>query len=265
MAETKRVPSPTTLTRRTALEWLGGATVLTLGADLVAACNVAENALADAREAGTPDAAVVDTASYPDDWSVPDAGFPFQPGTETHSVYNGWVERTVDSHDLTKILAGWQLTVDGMVQSPLSLKFTDIVALPRQDQVTDLHCVEGWSVYDIPWNGVHLSKLFDQAQVKAGATHVTFHTIDEKYNESLPLAVALEPKTMLAYGAAGSTLPLKHGFPLRVVIPRLLGYKNAKYVARIELTDQPVNGFWVAAGYDYAGEVPKERLRPGKY
>ena len=85
------------------------------------------------------------------------------------------------------------------------------------------------------------------------------------YNESLPISIALEPKTMLAYGVAGDTLPLAHGFPLRVVIARLLGYKNAKYVDRIELTDAPVNGFWVNAGYPYDGEVPEQRLREGKY
>ncbi len=64
---------------------------------------------------------------------------------------------------------------------------------------------------------------------------------------------------------AGHTLPLKHGFPLRIVIPRLLAYKNAKYVERIELTDKPLSGFWVAAGYSYDGEVPEGRLRPGRY
>lgn len=259
-------PSPVTLTRRTVLEWLGGATVLALGPGLLAACDEAEKALADAGRLDlTRDTAMGDTVSYPDDWSVPDGGFPFQPGDGAQSVYKSWWERTVDAQDLPKLLASWKLTVDGMVQSPLTLKFTELVALPRQDQVTDFHCVEGWSVYDVPWNGVHLSELFERAKVQAGASHVTFHTVGGKYNESLPLAVALEPRTMLAYGAAGATLPLAHGFPLRVVIPRLLGYKNAKYVERIELTDEPVNGFWVAAGYGYDGEVPKERLRPGKY
>lgn len=118
---------------------------------------------------------------------------------------------------------------------------------------------------DVPWNGVHLSSLLGLVGARPAATHVTFHTVGGQYNESLPLDVALEPRTLLAYGAGGNTLPLEHGFPLRAVIPRLLGYKNAKYVHRIELTDRPVEGFWVQAGYPYDGLVPASRLRPGKY
>jgi DMSO/TMAO reductase YedYZ molybdopterin-dependent catalytic subunit len=70
---------------------------------------------------------------------------------------------------------------------------------------------------------------------------------------------------MLAYGVCGATLPLDHGFPLRLVVPRLLAYKNPKYVHRVELTDHAVEGFWVQRGYSYEGEVPEERLRDGRY
>jgi DMSO/TMAO reductase YedYZ molybdopterin-dependent catalytic subunit len=70
---------------------------------------------------------------------------------------------------------------------------------------------------------------------------------------------------LLGYGVGGSTLPVAHGFPLRLVVPRLLGYKNAKYLVRIEATDHPVDGFWEFYGYSYDGDVPSERLRPGKY
>ena len=183
----------------------------------------------------------------------------------SHPVYRNWGERTVDRQDLQEILQSWQLSVDGMVESPRVYTFADLVELPQSDFLVDFHCVEGWSIYDVPWNGVHLSKIFEQVQPTGSATHVTFHTVGGKYNESLPLDVALESKTLLAYGIGGSTLPLKHGFPLRIVIPRLYGYKSAKYVERIELTDRPFGGYWVAYGYPYEGEVPPSRLRPGKY
>jgi DMSO/TMAO reductase YedYZ molybdopterin-dependent catalytic subunit len=110
-----------------------------------------------------------------------------------------------------------------------------------------------------------LGHLLDRARPLAGASHATFHTVRDNYNESVPLSVALEPRTLLAYGVGGFTLPLAHGFPLRLVVPRLLGYKNAKYVYRIEVTDRPEEGYWVRAGYPYAGLVPARRLRPGKY
>ena len=75
----------------------------------------------------------------------------------------------------------------------------------------------------------------------------------------------MKPRTLLGYGVGGSTLPLEHGFPLRLVVPRLLGYKNAKYLERIEVTDHAVTGYWEEYGYPYEGEVSAERLRPGKY
>jgi DMSO/TMAO reductase YedYZ molybdopterin-dependent catalytic subunit len=125
--------------------------------------------------------------------------------------------------------------------------------------------VEGWSVYDVPWNGVRLSEIVDRVKPLPAAAYVNFRTVTDKYNESLPLAVAKEPKTVVAYGVGGATLPLEHGFPLRLVVPRLLGYKNAKYVYRIEFDKTPLRGFWIEAGYPYAGEVPRRRLREGKY
>jgi DMSO/TMAO reductase YedYZ molybdopterin-dependent catalytic subunit len=192
-------------------------------------------------------------------------GFPFQPAVNEGGLFDTWPVRTVDSQTIEDILATWKLSIEGMVKTPRVLTFFDLLCLLRQDQITDFHCVEGWSIRDVPWNGVHLSTLLALAEPLATATHVTFHTIDERYNESLPIPVALEPKTLLAYGVAGSTLPLQRGFPVRTVVPRLFGYKSAKYVERIELTDHPIEGYWVAAGYGYDAEVQPERLRPGKY
>ena len=246
--------SPGTITRRSALEWLGGAAVLSLGSPLISACGEQRVSAADAGLGRNGDA-LADN----------DAGFAFEPGPEAHAVYGQWRQRTVDVQQLADVLDNWTLTVDGLVDAPLHLQFDELIDLPRQSQTTDLHCVEGWSVLDIPWTGVHMSELFDRAQVKATATYVTFHTIGGAYNESLPLDIALEPRSMLGYGVAGSTLPLQHGFPLRVVVPRLLGYKNAKYVQRIELTDAPLHGYWVERGYSYDGTVPEARLRPGKF
>jgi DMSO/TMAO reductase YedYZ molybdopterin-dependent catalytic subunit len=247
-------------TRRSLLEWLGKGCVLALGGSAMASC------LADV---GPHDSPIDAGLGQPDGgWEYDGSGedgFSFYPGAANHPVYKNWGERTVDRQDLQEILQSWRLSVDGMVESPKVFTFADLVELPRSDFLVDFHCVEGWSIYDVPWNGVHLSEIFDVVKPTADATHVTFHTVNGKYNESLPLDVALEDKTLLAYGIGGSTLPLKHGFPLRIVIPRLQAYKSAKYVERLELTDRPFGGFWVAAGYPYDGEVPESRLRPGKY
>jgi DMSO/TMAO reductase YedYZ molybdopterin-dependent catalytic subunit len=271
--------SEKTITRRSVLEWLGKGTVLALGAPVLKACadlgahaedagDAVRDGEGDAAEAASdagPDVAVDGAADTAVDGAADGGVFPFEPGSGAADVFRGWGERTVDPQDPRSILDAWRLTVDGLVENPMTFTFEELIALARQDQVTDFHCVEGWSVYDVPWNGVHLSTIFGLVRPQAAATHVAFHTIDERYNESLPLDVALEPRTMMGYGVGGSTLPLAHGFPLRVVAPRLLGYKNAKYVQRIELTDRELLGYWVRAGYPYAGEVPAGRLRPGKY
>ena len=259
--------SPETIGRRTVVEWLGAGAVLALSS-AVLGCDDAGSSVGLTPDSGAGrdfDPTATDAPVGPADLFSSDASFPFTPGPGKHSVFKSWGERTVDPQNLKKILASWTLKVDGLVDKPRTFSFAELVALESFSMVMDFHCVEGWSIYDVPWDGVRLSTLLAAVQPKSSATHVAFHTIDGKYNESHPLAVAKEAHSVLGYGVGGNTLPLNHGFPLRVVVPRLLGYKNAKYVARIELTNKPLYGFWVNGGYPYSGEVPKARLRPGKY
>ncbi len=266
-----------TLSRRSLLDWLGKATVLGLGSQLAAGCSPIQNILADGgghmdddtgntNDGGGDigDSGKGDSGENSEICIEPDNSS-FSPGEEIHKVYDGWEERTVDTQDLKQILDSWRLKVDGLVENPANFSFTDLLKLPRQDQVTDFHCAEGWSILDVPWNGVHLKTLFEIVKPLKEATHVTFHTLGDTYNESLPIDVALESKTLLAYGIDCATLPLKHGFPLRLVIPRLWAYKSAKYVYRIELDDKQVLGYWSKQGSSYEAEVPEDKLRPGKY
>jgi hypothetical protein len=238
-----------TWTRRSLLSWLGKGCVLTLASRGVTGC--------------LSSTTLPPFADESDEWTGCEGeGFEFKPG----QCDNGsWAERTVDPQGLENILANWKLGLGGLVENELSLTFDQMVALPSRQPLVDFHCVEGWSVLDVPWIGVHLSELFKHALVKPSATYVNFHTLGGEYNESLPLDVALEANTILAYGVGGSSLSLKHGFPARIVIPRLFGYKNAKFVERIELSDQAIEGYWVKYGYPYDGEVPASRLREGKY
>ncbi len=263
------------------MEWLGGAAVMSLSRYMVGCGGegttqpgpVGVNG-AGGFGGGPGDAATgrpapsQDAAAHEAESGVApgcETPFGFAPGQAAGGPFDGWGERTVDEQNLAAILTTWTLSVGGLVKTPKVYSFQDLLCLPRQDQVTDFHCVEGWSVYDVPWNGVHLSHLLDASTPLGSATHVAFHGVGGKYIESLPLGVALEPRTILAYGVSGSSLPLAHGFPVRMVIPRLLGYKNAKYVAKIDLVDHEVTGFWSQYGYPYDGEVPPARLRPGKY
>lgn len=261
----------TTIERRSLIQWFGKATVLALGADLAAACSTFTGMAGDAGS-GTDD---TDSRTDPDtdtdmDASVPDVcdgpdDFDFAPGPLIHQVYEDWGERTVDPQDLMDILAQWSLRVDGLVANPVTLDFNQLLQLNRRDQVTDFHCVEGWSIHGIPWNGVSFQTLVNLVQPAAEATHITFHSLGGVYIDSLPLDVALEPNSLLAYGIDCSTLPLKHGFPLRVVVPRKWGYKGPKFVYRMEFKDSAETGFWEQYGYPYDGDVPEGRLRDGFY
>ena len=251
--------SETTLTRRTLLDWLGKTAVLTLGVDLLAACG----------DAGRIEKERVNqnlvSLSGTDPFCEERTDFKFYPGDANKEIFDLWQERTVDGQNLLETLQTWKLQVDGLVRNPRIFTFSELLQLKRHDQITDFHCVEGWSVYDIPWNGIHMSTLFDIVEPEPAATYVTFHTTNDIYNESLPVDVALEEKTMLAYGVDCATIPLRHGFPLRLVVPRMMAYKSAKYVYRIELDNKPVLGAWVQWGYPYDAPVPAGRLRPGKY
>jgi hypothetical protein len=283
-AKKTRAISPVTIERRTWMEWVGRVGVISLsqyllgcGGDETTDGPPAVGGDAGPQEAGVPvpeaghdatDEAAQDAVAEaaPDGPPGPcETSFPFKPGQGDHGVFDGWGERTVDPQDLASILDSWVLSVDGLVVQPMTFTFAQLLCLPRQDQVTDFHCVEGWSILDVPWNGVRLAEILERVIPTASATHMVFRSVGGKYDESVPLAVAREPKSILAYGIAGSSLPLPNGFPARAIFPRLLGYKSPKYVTRIEITDHPVIGFWSNYGYPYEGEVPPDRLRDGKY
>jgi DMSO/TMAO reductase YedYZ molybdopterin-dependent catalytic subunit len=160
--------------------------------------------------------------------------------------------------------AHWQLAVDGLVRRPLSLSLAQIRAMPARTQITRHDCVEGWSAIG-KWTGMPLKLALDAAGVLASARYVVFHCADDfagdPYYESIDLIDAYHPQTILAWGMNDQLLSIGHGAPLRLRVERQLGYKQAKYVMRVELVDSLAGigggkgGYWEdAAGYQwYAG------------
>jgi DMSO/TMAO reductase YedYZ molybdopterin-dependent catalytic subunit len=169
--------------------------------------------------------------------------------------------------------ANWRLAVDGMVARPLSLSVAEIRSLPARTQITRHDCVEGWSAIG-QWTGVPLGLLLRAAGVGAGAKYAVFYCADNldgepakggqqapgQYYESLAIVDAVHPQTLIAYAMNGRPLEIPHGAPLRLRVERQLGYKHAKYVQRIELTDRLAGinggkgGYWEDRGYEwYAG------------
>ncbi len=160
--------------------------------------------------------------------------------------------------------ANWRLVVDGLVRKKLSLSLDEIKQMPARTQITQHSCDEGWSAIG-QWTGIPLVHLLQMAELTPEARYIVFHCLDEMtegefYYESIDLFDAFHPQTILAYGMNGKELPVQHGAPLRLRVERQIGYKNAKYVTRIEVVDRlnPIGdgkgGFWEDRGYQwYAG------------
>ncbi|SFU29920.1 molybdopterin-dependent oxidoreductase [Alicyclobacillus macrosporangiidus] len=146
-------------------------------------------------------------------------------------------------------LKTYRLTLDGLVTHPTTLTWNDLVTLEAIQEQVDFHCVTGWSVPNVQWKGVHLKTLADLVKPSTTASYVHFYSFDGVYTESLSLSEALDPTVMLAYQLNGQPLRRQQGFPLRLVVPKMYGYKSIKWVNRVEFSDKPLTGYWEARGY----------------
>jgi DMSO/TMAO reductase YedYZ molybdopterin-dependent catalytic subunit len=162
----------------------------------------------------------------------------------------GWRIYTIGDSIPSLPAASYRLAVGGMVASPRSFTLADLRALNRADQVSDFHCVTGWSVNDVRWGGVRIQTLLDVVRPHSSAAAIRFTSAEPRYNDSLTLDQALLGDVMLAYEMDGGPLSRPHGAPLRLVIPEMYGYKNVKWVTKMELLPRPVAGFWEQHGYD---------------
>jgi DMSO/TMAO reductase YedYZ molybdopterin-dependent catalytic subunit len=163
---------------------------------------------------------------------------------------SGWRIYTVADSMPTFDAANWRLRIDGLVQRPVELTHRQLLALPKATQVSTFHCVTGWVVDNVHWGGVRFHDLLNQARPlpRAGALH--FVSAETPYDDYLDLRQVSLRNVMLAYEMDGKPLPQEHGAPVRIVIPEMYGYKNVKWVERIELVARPGSGYWEQRGYD---------------
>lgn len=140
------------------------------------------------------------------------------------------------------------LKIDGLVDNAKDYTYDEVLGHSSYQKAVTLQCVEGWSAY-ILWEGVLLKELFDELQVKDTATTVIFYSYDG-YSTSLPLSWILEKNIILAYKMNDVVLPPERGFPFQLVAESKLGYKWAKWITRIELSDNSTyEGYWESKGY----------------
>jgi DMSO/TMAO reductase YedYZ molybdopterin-dependent catalytic subunit len=149
--------------------------------------------------------------------------------------------------------AEWRLSVDGLVENPVTLTYEDLLALPQTESVSDVHCVTQWSRYDNHWRGVASRDVIALVRARAEARHVIFHSYDG-YTTNVAFDVFAADDVMFAHAWEGAPLAREHGGPVRIVIPRFYFWKSAKWVKRIEFRRDDQPGFWEVRGYHNQGD-----------
>ena len=132
--------------------------------------------------------------------------------------------------------ANWRLKIDGLVSRPGELSMDEIKSMPRHSHITMIQCEEGWS-YIAEWIGVPLSRVLEKAGALPQARYVVYRSIQSDWWESMDMADALHPQTLLTYGMNGGDLPVGFGGPLRMRVARQIGYKSVKYITSLTVTD----------------------------
>lgn len=132
--------------------------------------------------------------------------------------------------------ADWRLSVNGMVARSAAFSLAQLKSYPSRSQITQLACEEGWS-YIAEWIGVPLSHVLEVVGIQPEAKYVVYSSIDSDWWDSIDMADALHPQTFLAYGMNGGELSVGNGGPLRMRVPRQLGYKSVKFITSLTVTD----------------------------
>ena len=146
--------------------------------------------------------------------------------------------------------SSYRLEITGLVRKPVQLTHAQLLALPQAHQVSDFHCVTGWSVDNVRWGGVRFRDLLALAEPLPSARAIRFVSLEQPYNDSLTLDQARLPNVLLALEMDGQALSRPHGAPARVVIPEMYGYKGVKWLTKMELVDHQPTGYWEGLGYD---------------
>ena len=142
----------------------------------------------------------------------------------------------------------WTLRLYGEVERRAQLTYDELLALPKTVETADFHCVTTWSRLDNHWEGVGIRDLLELVKLKPTAKYVMAHC-DGGYTTNLPLAALLDDDVLVAYRHDGEDLTPDHGYPLRLIVPKLYAWKSAKWLRALEFMAQDRQGFWETHGY----------------
>jgi DMSO/TMAO reductase YedYZ molybdopterin-dependent catalytic subunit len=158
----------------------------------------------------------------------------------------------------------YRLTVDGMVDRPMTLSLADLQAMEATRLIKDFQCVTGWRVPMVHWTGVKLSTLLDEAGVQPGGAALRFESFDHEYTESLTMDQARRPDVLVAYEMLGAPVTRQHGGPVRMYVAPMYGYKSCKWLSKISVVSKVEAGYWERFGYDIDGWVGRSNGRSDK-
>lgn len=152
----------------------------------------------------------------------------------------------------------WDFRTGGWVKKLLRLTWDDFMALPHVEVTADFHCVTRWSRFDNYWEGVPFRAIHDLTEPLASASHVLVRC-ERDYTTNVPLCDLMEPTVLFASRHDGNPLEPEHGGPLRLVVPKLYGWKSAKWVRSLEFLTSNEAGYWERRGYHMYGDPWKEQ------
>lgn len=155
-------------------------------------------------------------------------------------------------------LDGWDLRINGLVEQPVAWSWAEFQQLPRTTVFADMHCVTRWSRLANTWEGVLVRDVMAHVAIRPDARFVVVHA-EQGFTTNLPLEAFLQEDCLFAWAHDGQPLEPDHGWPLRLVVPRLYAWKSAKWVRRIEFVDRDIPGFWEQNGYHNLGDPWREQ------
>lgn len=162
-------------------------------------------------------------------------------------VVKNWPVLDLGIHPTVE-LDRWTLSIGGLVEAPVSWTWEDFLAQPQITSVSDFHCVTTWSTFDNTWEGVPFRHLLQIVRPRPEARFVYFTSYDN-YSTNLPLDACVDDDVLLTRTWNGQPLPLEHGGPVRLIIPKRYAWKGAKWVKEILFLDHDRQGYWEVRGY----------------
>ena len=159
--------------------------------------------------------------------------------------------------------AKWTFRIFGLIEKEMNLNLDEFMALPRVKVFSDIHCVTGWSKLNNRWEGVSSSQIRKLLNVFPEAKFVMVHCLDG-YSTNLSFEDFFQPDVLFAVKYENEPVTLEHGYPVRLIVPRLYLYKSAKWVNGVEVMAKDKPGFWESRGYHNHGD-PWQEERYSQY